>query len=70
MGQLDTSRVTEQGAFLNLGSGEARMGDAGVVTHTQAPLKPTTEMLTAGARAGGVSVEVAWAIYTTMLKAM
>lgn len=33
------------------------------------PEKPTTEMLTAGSLAGGVSVEVAWNIYQAMLKA-
>ena len=33
------------------------------------PEKPTTEMLTAGSTAGGVSVEAAWNIYQAMLKA-
>ncbi len=42
----------------------AAMGEAGL---SAVPIKPTTEMLTAGARAGGVSVEVAWRIYQAML---
>ena len=33
------------------------------------PEKPTTDMLTAGSIAGGVSVEAAWDIYQAMLKA-
>lgn len=31
------------------------------------PVKPTTEMLTAGAEAGNVSVETAWIIYSAMI---
>ncbi len=32
------------------------------------PEKPTLEMLAAGSRASGVSVETAWEIYQAMLK--
>ncbi|MBB6252568.1 hypothetical protein [Nitrospirillum iridis] len=56
------------GFFSLDGCGSGRLADVPATTHTPAPLKPTTEMLTAGARAGGVSVAVAWAIYTSMLK--
>ncbi|MEE3626051.1 hypothetical protein UCD39_19040 [Nitrospirillum sp. BR 11752] len=55
---------TLSAGFLTLGASLA----GAPTTHTQAPLKPTTEMLAAGARAGGVSVATAWAIYTSMLK--
>lgn len=41
------------------------LGDAGM---TAVPLKPTASMLAAGARAGGVSVEVAWKIYQAMIR--
>ncbi|AWU94507.1 hypothetical protein [Azospirillum ramasamyi] len=34
---------------------------------TAVPLKPSATMLAAGARAGGVSVEVAWKIYQAMI---
>lgn len=37
---------------------------------TAVPVKPTMEMLLAGARAGGVSVEAAWSIYMAMLRAL
>ena len=40
------------------------MGEAGL---TNVPVKPTTAMLTAGARAGQVSVETAWRIYQAMI---
>ncbi|ACJ00231.1 hypothetical protein [Rhodospirillum centenum] len=36
---------------------------------TAVPVKPTAEMLLAGARAGGIGVETAWAVYQAMLKA-
>ena len=42
------------------------MGEAGL---TAVPIKPSTEMLTAGARAGEVSVETAWKIYQSMITA-
>jgi hypothetical protein len=35
--------------------------------HTAVPLKPSATMLAAGARAGGVSVEIAWKIYQAMI---
>lgn len=38
------------------------------VMTTPVPLKPTTRMLTEGARAGGVTVETAWKIYLAMLR--
>lgn len=44
----------------------AALAEAGL---TAVPMKPTTAMLTAGARAGGVSVETAWRIYQAMLSA-
>lgn len=36
---------------------------------TAVPVKPTQEMLTAGARAGGIGIETAMAVYTAMLRA-
>lgn len=42
------------------------MGSAGLVA---VPVKPTTDMLTAGARAGGVSIETVWKIYRAMIAA-
>lgn len=36
---------------------------------TAVPVKPTQEMLTAGARAGGIGIETVMAVYTAMLKA-
>lgn len=36
---------------------------------TAVPVKPTQEMLTAGARAGGIGIETVMAIYTAMLRA-
>lgn len=35
--------------------------------HTVVPLKPSAAMLAAGARSGGVSVEIAWKIYQAMI---
>lgn len=40
------------------------LGEAGLTT---VPVKPTAAMLTAGARAGKVSVETVWKIYQAML---
>lgn len=34
------------------------------------PTKPSLDMLTAGSRAGGVSVQKAWEIYMAMLRSM
>ncbi|CAK0740002.1 hypothetical protein WCLP8_1100015 [uncultured Gammaproteobacteria bacterium] len=42
------------------------MGNAGLVA---VPVKPTTDMLTAGARAGCVSIETVWKIYRAMVAA-
>ena len=36
---------------------------------TAVPLKPTPAMLTAGAKAGGVTIIAAWKIYHAMLEA-
>lgn len=52
-GALNTS-VTAMGALCEPG-------------HTAVPLKPSATMLASGARAGGVSVEVAWKIYQAMI---
>lgn len=41
------------------------LGEAGL---TAVPVKPSVAMLTAGARAGGVSVETVWRIYQAMLR--
>ncbi|HYG89545.1 MAG TPA: hypothetical protein VD978_25190 [Azospirillum sp.] len=45
------------------------LGPTGDATHASVPLKPSAAMLASGARAGGVSVEVAWRIYRAMIKA-
>ncbi len=45
------------------------LGQPSEPTSTTVPLKPSAAMLAAGARAGGVSVEVAWKIYQAMIKA-
>ena len=44
------------------------LGHACDLTNATVPLKPSAAMLAAGARAGGVSVEVAWKIYQAMIK--
>lgn len=41
-----------------------------VLDHTAVPTKPSLNMLTAGSRAGGVSVQKAWEIYMAMLRSM
>lgn len=41
-------------------------GDAGL---TIVPVKPTLEMLTAGAQAGDISIETVWRIYQAMISA-
>ena len=45
------------------------LSHTGEPTSATVPLKPSATMLAAGARAGGVSVEVAWKIYQAMIKA-
>lgn len=40
-------------------------GEAGF---TVVPVKPTMEMLTAGARTGDISIELVWRIYQAMIK--
>ena len=42
------------------------MGDPGITT---VPTKPTAGMLAAGAGAGGVTVEVAWRVFQSMINA-
>jgi len=42
----------------------SQLGQAGL---TAVPVKPTLAMLTAGARAGGVSVETTWKIFQAMV---
>ncbi len=44
--------------------GRSAQSEAGSVT---VPVKPTAAMLASGARAAGVSVEVAWKIYRAMV---
>ena len=44
--------------------GQNSQSEAGSVT---VPVKPTAAMLASGARAAGVSVEVAWKIYRAMV---
>lgn len=44
--------------------GRSAQTEAGLVP---VPVKPTATMLAAGARAAGVSVEVAWKIYRAMV---
>jgi hypothetical protein len=41
----------------------------GVRGLTAVPVKPTQEMLTAGAQAGGISIEAVMAVYAAMLRA-
>ncbi|MDR3516176.1 MAG: hypothetical protein P4M00_10180 [Azospirillaceae bacterium] len=46
-------------------------GDAPVANEpclATVPVKPTLEMLTAGARAGNVTVETVWRIFQAMIK--
>ena len=42
------------------------LGEVGLCT---VPAKPSADMLAAGARAGGVSVEIAWKVYQAMVTA-
>ncbi|MFM2041758.1 MAG: hypothetical protein RLY86_334 [Pseudomonadota bacterium] len=42
------------------------MGNHGL---TAVPVKPSRDMVLAGARAGGISVETAWQVYTAMIRA-
>lgn len=47
-------------AFGGIGGGDTPIASV--------PLKPSAAMLAEGARAGGVTVEVAWKIYQAMLR--
>lgn len=51
----------------DLGASVTAMGALCEPGQTAVPLKPSATMLAAGARAGGVSVEVAWKIYQAMI---
>jgi hypothetical protein len=51
----------------NLNASVTAMGALCEPGHTAVPLKPSAAMLAAGARAGGVSVEIAWKIYQAMI---
>ncbi|WP_434615000.1 hypothetical protein [Azospirillum sp. B2RO_4] len=51
----------------DLGASITAMGALCEPGQTAVPLKPSATMLAAGARAGGVSVEVAWKIYQAMI---
>lgn len=61
---IDESLLSERMRFA-LGEVE-QMGIRGL---TAVPVKPTQEMLTAGARAGNISIEAVMAVYTAMLRA-
>ncbi|EWY37498.1 hypothetical protein N825_17965 [Skermanella stibiiresistens SB22] len=61
--QIDEKRPTSSAMNYALNVVEA-MGDTGLVN---VPIKPTTAMLTAGAKSGHVSVETAWKIYQAMI---
>ncbi len=62
--KVDT--VKHQGALDYALDVVSALGEAGL---TAVPIKPSTEMLTAGARAGDVGVETAWRIYQAMVQA-
>jgi hypothetical protein len=51
----------------SLGASITAMGALCEPGQTAVPLKPSATMLAAGARAGGVSVEIAWKIYQAMI---
>ncbi len=61
-----TQRQTGSAALLGALDTVEALANAGT---RSVPEKPTLEMLAAGSRAGGVSVETAWGIYQAMLKA-
>jgi hypothetical protein len=61
--QIDEKRPASSAMNYALNVVEA-MGDTGLVN---VPIKPTTAMLTAGAKSGHVSVETAWKIYQAMI---
>ena len=46
----------------------SRAAAARAMKYIQLPLKPSLEMLTAGARAGDVTPETVWEIYRAMIK--
>lgn len=65
--KMDTSAPTRPGPDQTMAlslEGRSAQSEAGSVT---VPVKPTAAMLAAGARAAGVSVEVAWKIYRAMV---
>ncbi|MBP2301593.1 hypothetical protein [Azospirillum picis] len=58
---------TTQPADPALSTKVTAMGSLCEPGQTAVPLKPSATMLAAGARAGGVSVEIAWKIYQAMI---
>ncbi len=55
---------TPSESFLDALRAVDSMTESGIVA---VPFKPTLEMLTAGSRAGGISVEKVWEIYRAMI---
>ena len=53
-----------------LESEAARIDPSTEPDRLRVPTKPSLDMLTAGSRAGGVSVQKAWEIYMAMLRSM
>ncbi len=65
--KMDTSAPPRPGPADSMAlslEGHSAPGEAGTVS---VPIKPTAAMLASGARAAGVSVEVAWKIYRAMV---
>ena len=65
--KMDTSTPHRPGQDQTMAlslEGRSAQSEAGSVT---VPVKPNAAMLAAGARAAGVSVEVAWKIYRAMV---
>ncbi len=59
--RFEMNEKTEQ----RRGSGGTTATDGSLAT---VPTKPSAAMLASGARAGGVSVEVAWRVYQAMVQ--
>lgn len=55
-------------ALLDSDAGALHTGS--LLDQVSVPTKPSLDMLTAGSRAGGVSVQKAWEIYMAMLRSM
>ncbi|CAO3415374.1 hypothetical protein [Azospirillum endophyticum] len=67
MSLMKKSQPCDADLAASLGTSVTAMGALCEPGQTMVPLKPSATMLAAGARAGGVSVEVAWKIYQTMI---